>query len=104
MTNKEAIQMLSTRDKYGVPCGYTSGYQEALDMAIDALNQTAWIPAGERLPDADEPVLVSLIYQDKKFVSIDWVSDAGVWQEYRRSSVTAWMPLPEPYKGDGESE
>ena len=43
LTNKEAIQILSTRDKYGVPCGYTSGYQEALDMAIEALNQTKQI-------------------------------------------------------------
>lgn len=37
MTREEAIQILSTRDRYGVPCGYTSGYQEALDMAIQAL-------------------------------------------------------------------
>lgn len=37
MTRKEAIQILSARDRYGVPCGYTSGYQEALDMAIEAL-------------------------------------------------------------------
>lgn len=39
MTKEEAIRILSTRDKYGVPCGYTSGYQEALDMAIEALKE-----------------------------------------------------------------
>ena len=37
MTREEAIQILSTRDAHGVPRGYTSGYQEALDMAIEAL-------------------------------------------------------------------
>lgn len=37
MTREEAIQILSTRDAHGVLCGYTSGYQEALDMAIEAL-------------------------------------------------------------------
>ena len=41
MTREEAIQILSTRDKYGVPCGYTSGYQLALDMAIEALSTEA---------------------------------------------------------------
>lgn len=37
MTREEAIRMLSNRDAHGVPCGYTSGYQEAFDMAIEAL-------------------------------------------------------------------
>ena len=37
MTREEAIQILSTRDRFGVPCGHTSGYGEALDMAIEAL-------------------------------------------------------------------
>ena len=37
MTREEAIQILSTRDWSGMLCGYTSGYTEALDMAIEAL-------------------------------------------------------------------
>jgi hypothetical protein len=37
MTRGEAIQILSTRDWSGMLCGYTSGYVEALDMAIKAL-------------------------------------------------------------------
>lgn len=37
MTRKKAIQILSTRDWSGMLCGYTSGYTEALDMAIEAL-------------------------------------------------------------------
>lgn len=37
MTKEEAIQILSTRDWSGMLCGYTSGYTEALDMAIEAL-------------------------------------------------------------------
>lgn len=41
LTNKEAIQILSTRDAHGVLCGYTSGVTEALDMAIDALSAEA---------------------------------------------------------------
>ena len=37
MTKEEAIQILSTRDWSGMLCGYTSGYTEALDMAIEVL-------------------------------------------------------------------
>lgn len=37
MKRKQAIEILSTRDWSGMLCGYTSGYTEALDMAIEAL-------------------------------------------------------------------
>ena len=37
MNREEAIKILSTRDAHGVLCGYTSGVTEALDMAIEAL-------------------------------------------------------------------
>lgn len=37
ITREQAIQILSTRDWSGMLCGYTSGYTEALDMAIGAL-------------------------------------------------------------------
>lgn len=111
LTNKEAIQMLQTRDKYGVPCGYTSGYQEALDMAITALQQTAWIPVGERLPDIDQSVLICTkdgqITDGYRWNSEDWFLAWGEFNgehtggEYNQ--IIAWMPLPEPYKG-GENE
>lgn len=39
MKQKEAIQILSTRDAHGVLCGYTSGVTEALDMAVEALRR-----------------------------------------------------------------
>ena len=39
MTKEQAIQILSTRDAHGVICGYTSGVTEALNMAIQALEQ-----------------------------------------------------------------
>lgn len=41
MTNKEAIKILSNRDSFGIPKGYTSGYAEAIDMAIKALSKMA---------------------------------------------------------------
>ena len=41
ITREQAIQMLSTRDFCGMLCGYTSGYPEALDMAVEALSSNA---------------------------------------------------------------
>ena len=37
MTREEAVRILSNRDRFGVPCGFTSGYAEAIEMAIEAL-------------------------------------------------------------------
>ena len=34
---KGAIKILSQRDDFGIPCGMTSGYPEAIDTAIKAL-------------------------------------------------------------------
>lgn len=39
MTKELAIKILSTRDMYGCLCGWTSGYTEALDMAVEALKE-----------------------------------------------------------------
>ena len=59
LTNKEAIKTLrelrrETNDSW---------YENVYDMAIDALKQTAWIPVGERLPNGQENVIVT-IYDD----------------------------------------
>ena len=107
MTREEAIQILSTRDAHGVLCGYTSGVPEALDMAIEALSEpkTGWIPVSEKLPDKEKLVLVTdndsiefgkLICGLFGGLWLIWVDDC--WTEAIK--VTAWMPLPEPYKGE----
>lgn len=44
LTREKAIQILSTRDAHGVLCGYTSGVTEALDMAIEALQNNGFCP------------------------------------------------------------
>lgn len=41
ITRELAIEILSTRDFCGMLCGYTSGYTEALDMAVEALSFNA---------------------------------------------------------------
>ena len=57
-----------------------------------------WIPCSERLPEKDELVLVT-VWND---VSIAWRNIYGGWVSaedmYGKEDVTAWMPLPKPYK------
>jgi hypothetical protein len=79
---------------------------EALDMAIKALEQTRWIPVSERLPEEGEPILLSTktgeVYEGAYFD----LCDNRQWYVYRDENyawnnvVTAWQPLPESYRGD----
>ena len=88
MDNKEAIEILLNKDAHGMSCGYTGGYLEARNKAIDALeyleknkkwidllnifaescdfdvnkimwNTQGWIPCSERLPNGQTEVVVS---------------------------------------------
>ena len=65
--------------------------------------EQVWIPCSERLPEKDELVLVT-VWND---VSIAWRNIYGGWESaedmYEKGDVTAWMPLPKPYKG-GDDE
>lgn len=69
-----------------------------------------WIPCSERLPKRDELVLISFRvggevhfckYLDDGSENSWWsyIHDCCVWNE----DIIAWMPLPEPYMKDGES-
>lgn len=67
--------------------------------------QTAqhWIPVSERLPEVGQDVLFSV---RDLFVSEGCLREDGDWSQYRwqaiqrKESVTAWMPLPKPWKGE----
>ena len=94
---------------------------EALDMAIKALEQTRWIPVTEYEPEeygefmitwvADEvnkPLIGFAEYEitgkydhEKNRFKGEWLFEDYV-KAYTNPKVTAWMPLPNPYNG-GES-
>lgn len=61
-----------------------------------------WIPVSERLPDMGKYVLCSVdknhVYESDLEVVITQFRNEGWWTDGR---ITAWMPLPEPYK-EGE--
>ena len=86
---------------------------KALEMAIQELSQEPtghWIPVSKKLPDDNQEVQITYKINGKYYV---W---SAIWdelhcrfydKEYRGylsvDYVTAWMPLPEPYK-EGEVE
>lgn len=71
-----------------------------------------WIPVSERLPEMDESVLICT---DKGEMTVayhtlkEWSEKETEWfvfgtlgfaLTYEDDEVLAWMPLPEPYKGE----
>lgn len=109
MTREEAIDIL-----FGVISANSEEENEALDMAIEALQTEVvegWIPCGERLPDERQDVYVTVLWDDYG----DYITAYGMrtrfgWHLHSNAegelikgyTVIAWMPLPEPYREDGE--
>ena len=101
LTNKKAIEILNA-------LAWVQGGPDreeviaAVSMAIEALNQTTWIPVDERLPENgfDDIVLVSIGY-DMEFGRCNNNGEWLIWSSgwIYCDKVLAWMPLPEPYKG-----
>lgn len=87
---------------------------KALDMAIEALQEQErkWIPVSERLPEDEYGVLATVNGKHNNTTFIDaleiaeYDSDEGWiiegYLDWINPDVTAWMPLPEPYKESEE--
>lgn len=75
-----------------------------LDEAIERLEQTRWIPVSEKTPEDGEVILFSTktdrVFEGRYFADYS----NSQWYSFRDETfarnnvVTAWMPLPEPYR------
>lgn len=65
-----------------------------------------WIPVSERLPEKDGEYLVTEYDDLKRINRIDitlWSDSQTICNGfYSARDITAWMPLPEPYKAESE--
>ncbi len=83
--------------------GYIDRYEvkEIIRSHMDEVKNDGWIPVEERLTEDERMVLVTC--QTKKGIRSTNRAyyDGAFWHgSGSMSSVTAWCPLPEPYKPD----
>ena len=107
MNNQQAIDRLVKHLEWG----WTEETVEAIKIGICALKETQWIPISERLPEEAYGCLVTVMdceaYSMEDFENIypEFVGwDGETWNDGDGKEipfeVIAWMPLPEPYKGE----
>jgi hypothetical protein len=93
-------------DKYGSNCGYAI---RADYLIANGVTIAKWIPVTERLPEEWTNVLVYsggnydvLMYRPNRRETLCFMyqDECGYWKEKHSPSVTHWMPLPEPPKGE----
>lgn len=81
---------------------------DAVGMAIEALEDSRWIPVTERLPDKDGDYLVTKVDDENvTIIGLAYYSNGFGLVFYdngwaSNKTITAWMPLPEPYEEGAE--
>lgn len=77
--------------------GYGTYNPKVLSNFLEKYFIPRWIPVSEKLPEENGGYLVTV---KRGYVTTAlWVGNVENWKE-----VTAWMPLPEPYKAESEPQ
>lgn len=80
---------------------YTDGFVDG--YAQCKKDKAQWIPCSERLPEEDTYVLATTAWGEitmaEKLSDIAWFIYEGN-ANATSDDIVAWMPLPEPYKGE----
>ena len=110
-----AIRWVKTEcNPYGKPTlDYESGKRvmKHLELMPSAQPEQRWITCSERLPEEDGQYLITVKYKHVNDSYEDVYAEHGEWYDGRWDmfcfghcgeveDIIAWMPLPEPYKGE----
>lgn len=106
MKREEAIKLLNDIhsqccDTANILCTLDADKRcDALQMAITALqNYPVWIPVSERLPEESLNSVIGWDTYRKRCCFVQYLGGRFVLGDDIDSvNVTAWMPLPEPYR------
>lgn len=112
MKREEAIKLLNDIhsqccDTANILCTLDADKRcDALQLAITALqNQPVWIPVSERLPEESLNSVIGWDTYRNRCCFVQYLGGRFVLGDDIDSvNVTAWMPLPEPYRESEESE
>ena len=109
MTREEAINnlnMISVAFVESVTKEQRKIIDDTFDMAIEALEQEPkWIPVSERLPEESLNSVIGWDACRERCVFVQYIN--GHFQITGKNesfNLKAWMPLPEPYKGDKQNK
>lgn len=106
MKREEAIKLLNDIhsqccDTANILCTLDADKRcDALQLAITALqNQPVWIPVSERLPEESLNSVIGWDTYRNRCCFVQYLGGRFVLGDDIDSvNVTAWMPLPEPYR------
>lgn len=118
MTREEAVVWLKHIKKSYTNLDICDVFCNSIDMAIEAPQEPEgkWIPVSERLPENtdDEFYPMSLVTLDNGDVCLGvYRHDEKAWRTRMSEGelyyttdhkVTAWQPLPEPYKAGDQDD
>ena len=100
---QDAISVLNAKCKkaFNITCGEEDCACAEYMALRDLPSARQWIPCSEMLPMDKGVYLVTddsgrVAWVEKSWFM--WCDDGSPFWEY--ANVTAWMPLPEPYKGE----
>ena len=99
ISRKAVLESLSVfSDKEHGNEHFLAGIESAKEIVTSDPDAVEWISVEERLPEEDDIYLASIYHPvlDEHSVAIEWCAD-GEWDLGYQATVTAWMPLPEPY-------
>lgn len=72
-------------------------------MELRPAAEPRWIPCSDRLPEEEVQVLVTDDAGGLATIDVDcgyFDEEYGRFEWFHSQNVTAWMPLPEPWKGE----